>query len=52
MTDVERCILESSNADLFHQVINDSFSFADRLIDKSDLDRIKFKEGTKNAGND
>lgn len=52
MNNIERCFLESSNTDLFHQVINDSFSFADRLIDKSDLDRIKFKEGTKNAGND
>lgn len=52
MTNVERCFMEAGNADLFHQVINDSFSFADRLIDKSDLDRIKLKEDIKNAGND
>jgi hypothetical protein len=41
---IEQMLLEQMEEDKFHDVVNDDFSFADSLIDQSDLDKLNDKE--------
>lgn len=44
MNKVEQLFMEQMEEDKFHSVVNDDFSFADSLIDNSDLDKINNEE--------
>lgn len=40
MRDIEHMFLEQMESEKFQNAVNDDFSFADSLIDKTDLDKI------------
>ena len=40
MKDIEHLFLEQMESDKFQSAVNDDFSFADSLIDKTDLDKF------------
>ena len=40
MRNVEHMFLEQMESNKFQNAVNDDFSFADSLIDKTDLDKI------------
>ena len=45
MTDVEKLFAEQMDRRNFNRVMNEDFSFIDKLIDQSDIDRLnKSKE--------
>lgn len=52
MNDVERMLHEQMESDKFQNVVNDSFAFADSLIDQRDLNKYYEKEGNDNADYD
>ena len=49
MSDVERLIGEHMQTEKFFDAINDDMSFADALIDSSDLNRLFYKEDNEDA---